>query len=174
MAGTAFGGPIFYGHAAQGFNEKPNHPGNIYWYQALRANQVFQMLDGKQRKIALLGDPRSEQGTDTVKLSGRTDLPGIPVGALSRDQKEHVRQVMADVLAPFRKADAAEAMNLIKANGFDNLHLSFYKNLDIGNDGVWDVRGKSKGRPCSGISAARRMSTLGSMCAGSQPKAAVV
>jgi hypothetical protein len=139
VAGTAFGGPIFYGHAAQSDNEKPDHPGNIYWYQALRANQVFQMLDGKQRAIALLGDPRTEQGTDTVKLSGRTDLPGIPVGALSRDQKEHVRQVMSDVLAPFRKADADEAMKLIEANGFDNLHLSFYKNEDIGNDGVWDV-----------------------------------
>jgi hypothetical protein len=139
VAGTAFGGPIFYGHAAESFDEKPNHPGNIYWYQALRANQVFQMLDGKQRKMALLGDPRSEQGTDTVKLTGRADLPGIPVGALSRDQKKHVRQVMADVLAPFRKADADEALKLIEANGFDNLHLSFYKNLDIGNDGVWDV-----------------------------------
>jgi len=139
VAGTAFGGPIFYGHAAQSFNEKPDHPGNIYWYQALRANHVFQMLDGKQRKLALLGDPRAEQGTDTVKLSGRSDLPGIPVSALSRDQKDHVRQVMADVLAPFRKADADEAMKLIEANGFDNLHLSFYKNLDIGNDGVWDV-----------------------------------
>jgi uncharacterized protein DUF3500 len=140
VEGEAFGGPIFYGHAAQGFNEKPNHPGNIYWYQALRANEVFKMLDGKQREMALLGDGREEKGTDTVKLTGRkTGLPGIPVSALSRDQKEHVRMVMADVLAPFRKADADEALKLVEDNGFDNLHMSFYKNQDIGNDGVWDV-----------------------------------
>lgn len=28
---VAFGGPIFYGHAASGFNEKPDHPGNVFW-----------------------------------------------------------------------------------------------------------------------------------------------
>lgn len=27
--GTAFGGPIFYGHAAESFYEKPHHPGNV-------------------------------------------------------------------------------------------------------------------------------------------------
>lgn len=98
------------------------------------------MLDGKQRELALLGSPRSEHGTETVALSGRKrGLPGIPVSALSRDQKEHVHLVMGDLLAPFRKADVDEALKLIKANGFDNLHMAFYKNLDIGNDGVWDV-----------------------------------
>jgi hypothetical protein len=140
VEGAAFGGPIFYGHAAKGFNEKPDHPGNVYWYQALRANEVFQALDGKQRKLALLGDSREEKGTDTVKLTGKTtDLPGIPLTELSRDQKELVRKVMADLLAPFRKPDSDEAMKLIEANGFDHLHMAFYKNQDVGKDGVWDV-----------------------------------
>jgi len=71
VEGTAFGGPIFYGHAAESFNEKPTHPGNAYWFQAVRANEVFQMLDGKQRKLALLDEPREEKGTETVKLTGR-------------------------------------------------------------------------------------------------------
>jgi hypothetical protein len=140
VEGAAFGGPIFYGHAAQGFNEKPDHPGNAYWYQAKRANAVFQMLNGKQREIALLEEGREEKGTDTVKLTGKkTGLPGIPVTDLSRDQKEMVRKVMADVLAPFRKNDTDEAMKLIEANGFDHLHMAFYKNQDVGKDGVWDV-----------------------------------
>lgn len=30
VEGAAFGGPIFYGHASEGFNEKPDHPGNVY------------------------------------------------------------------------------------------------------------------------------------------------
>src|SRR5256885_3975080 len=140
VEGAAFGGPIFYGHAAKGFNEKADHPGNIYWFQAVRANEVFKMLDGKQRKIALLDEPREEKGTETVKLTGKKrGLPGIPVAELSRDQKEQVGKVMADLLAPFRKPDVEEAMKLIKENGFDNLHMAFYKNHDIGNDGVWDV-----------------------------------
>jgi uncharacterized protein DUF3500 len=140
VEGAAFGGPIFYGHAALSDEEAADHPGNIYWYQAMRANEVFKMLDGKQRDLALLGTSRGEHGTDTVALTGRKHgLPGIPVSELSRDQKEHVQMVMADLLAPFRKQDADEALRLIKANGFDNLHMAFYKNDDIGNDGVWDV-----------------------------------
>lgn len=47
-ANVAFGGPIFYGHAADGFNEKPNHPGNVFWHQALAANKIYEMLDAKQ------------------------------------------------------------------------------------------------------------------------------
>ena len=139
VVGEAFGGPIFYGHAAKSFNEPADHPGNVYWYQARRANEVFKMLDGKQRELALLDEPREEKGTDTVKLTGKTDLPGIPVAALSRDQKALVRKVMADVLAPFRKRDADEALKLVEKNGFDNLHMTFYKKEDIGNDGVWDI-----------------------------------
>ena len=138
--GVAFGGPIFYGHAAQGFNEKPDHPGNAYWYQAKRANEVFQMLDGKQREIALLGKGRMEQGAETVRLKGAAaGLPGIGVADLSPDQKAHVRLVMGDLLAPFRKEDSAEALKFIEEAGFDKLHMAFYKNQDIGNDGVWDV-----------------------------------
>jgi len=141
VEGAAFGGPIFYGHAAKSFNEKPDHPGNVYWYQALRANEVFKALDGKQREKALRDDPRKEDHSNTVKLSGKVDgLPGVPMTDLSKDQKDLVRKVMGDVLAPFRKADADEAMKLVEADGgFDQLHLAYYKNMDIGNDGVWDV-----------------------------------
>ncbi|RMG39972.1 MAG: DUF3500 domain-containing protein [Planctomycetota bacterium] len=140
VEGTAFGGPIFYGHAAQGFYEKPDHPGNVYWYQALRANKLFQALDGKQRKLALRGDPRAERGTETVKLRGKADeLPGLPVAELTADQKELARAVLADLLAPFRPPDAQECLKLIEKNGFDKLHFSYFKNRDIGNDGVWDV-----------------------------------
>ena len=141
VEGAAFGGPIFYGHAAGGFNEKPDHPKNVYWYQARRANEVFQALDGKQRDIALLGDPREEQGTATVSLkSSSGHLAGIPVSEMTSDQRELVEKVLADLLLPFRKKDTDEAMKLIRANGgVEALSMSFYKNMDIGQDGMWDV-----------------------------------
>jgi hypothetical protein len=141
VEGAAFGGPIFYGHqAGDDFDEKPTHPGNVYWYQAKRANELFQALDGKQRKLALLDKARPERKEQTIKLTGKkTGLEGIPLTELARDQKELVRKVMADVLAPFRKGDAEESMKLIEKNGFDHLHMAFYKGLDVGNDGVWDV-----------------------------------
>jgi hypothetical protein len=138
--GTAFGGPIFYGHAAHGFNEPADHPGNVYWYQALRANEVFRALDGRQRAKALLDNGPPEQGNATVAIKAHRELPGVHVSELSRDQKQLVARVMEDLLAPFRKADADEAMKYIKANGgLDSLSLAFYKNEDIGMDGVWDV-----------------------------------
>lgn len=140
VAGAAFGGPIFYGHAAESFNEKPHHPGNAYWYQAKRANEVFTMLDGKQRALALLGDSREENGILTVKLKGATKpIDGIPLTELSRDQKEHVRKVLADLLAPFREEDRKEVLKLVDKAGFDKLRMAFYKNHDVGRDGVWDV-----------------------------------
>ncbi|HYG76781.1 MAG TPA: DUF3500 domain-containing protein [Planctomycetota bacterium] len=141
VEGAAFGGPIFYGHAAKSFNEKPDHPENVYWYQGLRANEVFKALNGKQREMSLRTDSRPERGTDTVKLAGKGGaMHGVPMTELSADQKDLVRKVMSDVLAPFRKVDADEAMKFIEADGgFDQLHMAFYKNMDIGNDGVWDV-----------------------------------
>jgi hypothetical protein len=140
VAGAAFGGPIFYGHASQRFDEAPDHPKNVYWYQAKRANQVFQALDGKQRTMALLGDPREEKGTSTVALKKPGEpIPGLPVADMTRDQRALVDQVLADLLLPFRKKDADHAMKYIRENGVEKLTMSFYKNLDIGSDGVWDV-----------------------------------
>src|SRR5713226_5054440 len=141
VEGVAFGGPIFYGHASMGFNEAPDHPKNVYWYQARRANEVFHALNGKQRDAALLGDPREEKATDTVALKKRGErIPGLPVSDMTRDQKELVEKVLGDLLQPFRKQDADEALKYIRCNGgVDELTMSFYKNLDIGNDGVWDV-----------------------------------
>jgi hypothetical protein len=141
VEGAAFGGPIFYGHqAGPKFEEKPDHPNNIYWYQAKRANEVFQAMNGKQREVALLGDPRQEKATETVKLKPKSELAGLPIADMSRDQKHLVEKVLADLLLPFRKKDTAEAMRYIKgAGGVNSLYMSFYKNLDIGSDGVWDV-----------------------------------
>lgn len=140
VKGTAFGGPIFYGHAAESFDEEPHHPGNVYWFQAKRANEVFQMMDGKQRKLALLDVSRNERGKKTVELTGKTKgLAGIPMTELTFDQKTEVRKVLHDLLLPFRKEDRDESMKLIEKSGFDHLHLSFYQGEDIGLDGVWDV-----------------------------------
>jgi len=140
LEGAAFGGPIFYGHAAKGFNEKADHEGNAYWFQAKRTNELFQALDGKQRKIALLGKSRGEHGAKTVKLTGKkTGLPGLRTADMSKDQKGLMREVMKDMLAPFRKKDAEESMKLIEKNGFDNLHIAYYKDENIGKDEVWDV-----------------------------------
>lgn len=138
VAGKAFGGPIFYGHAADGFYEGPDHPGNAYWYQAKRANSVFEMLDGKQRDVALLDyEPADEASTVRLKrVAG--DLPGLSFSDMTSDQKNGVRKVLDDLLLPFRKEDRKESLALIEKGNIDDLHLSFYRENDIGDDGVWD------------------------------------
>ncbi len=138
VAGKAFGGPIFYGHAADGFDEGPDHKGNAYWYQAQSANKVFEMLDGKQREIALL--PKSPGDTaNVVKLTrGAVELPGLAVADMSADQKTAMTGVLSDLLKPFREVDRIESMKLIEKAGVDKLHLSFFNDDDLGQDGVWD------------------------------------
>ncbi len=143
---VAFGGPIFYGHAAQGFNEKADHPGNVYWHQALKANALYKMLDGKQRKLALVDGPPHESAVDFQGKKGVFD--GIPVSELSKDQKEHAQQVVKTLLEPYRSSDQKEAIKLLdKQGGLDKCHLAFYTtsdanelgSVDIGKDGVWDI-----------------------------------
>jgi hypothetical protein len=140
--GVAFGGPMVYGHAASGFTEKAAHPGNVFWYQAKRANEVFAALDGKQREKALVVKAPPESQIAHRKAG----YQGVAVGELSSDQKALVQAVMGDVLSPYRKQDADEVLALITENGgLDKIHLAFYrqdesgKNADIGGDGVWDV-----------------------------------
>lgn len=138
VKGKAFGGPIFYGHAAESFNEGPEHKGNAYWYQAKRANEVYQMLDGKQRETALLDkEPGDHAGTIQLKRAAG-DLPGLRFADMTPDQQEGVRTVLSDLLLPFREVDRRESMALIEKAGIDDLHLSFYREGDIGNDEVWD------------------------------------
>jgi uncharacterized protein DUF3500 len=138
--GVAFGGPIFYGHAAQGFNEKADHPGNVYWYQALRANEVFKALDGKQREKALVLGSVPAETPRTLLSRPKEERPGMPVADMTRDQRELVGKVLEDLLAPMDKADVGEARKYIQANGgIESLNLAFYKQDDIGNDQVWDV-----------------------------------
>ena len=81
---VAFGGPIFYGHAADGFNEKPNHPGNVFWPQALAANKVYEMLDGKQRERALVEKLPAEEAVSFRGTSG--GFPGLAVADMSGDE----------------------------------------------------------------------------------------
>ena len=137
----AFGGPIFYGHAAKSFHEKADHPGNAYWFQAKRANELYQALDAKHRKVALLDKrSRGERGNKTIQTKGSTKgLEGLPVSELAGDQKALFQKVLGDLLAPFRQKDADEAMKLIKANDMNKLHLSYYKIENIGEDEIWDV-----------------------------------
>jgi hypothetical protein len=113
---AALGGPIFYAHAVEGA-EKPDHPGNVWWHQALLANKVYESLDGKQRELALLPDSPSDDSF-TVFFEGiDVPLPGIQGHELSGDQKEHLEGALKGLLAMFRQSDVDEVMECLRKNG---------------------------------------------------------
>jgi Protein of unknown function (DUF3500) len=134
---VAFGGPIFYGHAADGFEEKPDHPGNVYWYQAKKANALYKMLGGKQRSKALIAELPDE---DAVHFRGQgSSYPGLPVSELSEDQYDHLKGVLECLVEPFRDSDQKEVRNCLAAQGgLKKCSIAFYKEDDIGDDAVWD------------------------------------
>lgn len=134
---VAFGGPILYGHEGKGYFETAKHPTNVFWHQALAANNVYKMLSGEQQKKALL-----PEAPDEAKIAFRGEkgkFTGIAIADLSSDQKAHVQEVLQLLVEPYRKSDVDEAMAALKKQGgLDKCYLTFYKRDDLGNDRIWD------------------------------------
>lgn len=135
---VAFGGPILYAHEGEGLHEKPGHPNNVFWFQALEANKLFHMLDAKHQAKALVlkGMPSEE----LVGFKGRGGaFQGCPVAEFAPDQKAELQRILNHLLEPFRKSDQDEATKCLNAfGGLDQCHLAFYKEGDLGEDGVYD------------------------------------
>ncbi len=133
---VAFGGPIFYGHAPE-FNENPQHTDNVFWNQAIAANDLYKMLDGKQQNQAKVAKTPREQAVAFKGTKG--NMTGLPVSDMSPDQREHLQKVLRTLTEMYRQSDQDEAMQCLKTQGgLDACHLSFYTDHDLGKDGVWD------------------------------------
>ncbi len=134
---VAFAGPIVYGHAASGYFERADHQGNVFWPQAQAANNIYRMLNGRQRNMALEAAAPDES---RIAFRGREgEFDGIPVTELTRDQKEELQRVLRLLLEPYRQSDREEAVACLRRQGgLDRCHLAFYRRDDLGNDEVWD------------------------------------
>ena len=135
---VAFGGPIFYGHASEGFDESAKHYGNVFWPQAVAANGVYKLLDEKQQKQAVVAKSPKESA---VAFRGKEieKAPGLAIAGLSDDVKKDLAKVLEKLIEPFRTEDRDEATQCLKTQGgLDACRLSFYTDHDTGDDGVWD------------------------------------
>ncbi|MGI8602929.1 MAG: DUF3500 domain-containing protein [Verrucomicrobiales bacterium] len=135
---VAFGGPILYAHEGDALHEKPEHPNNVFWHQAVEANKLYLALDAKHRKLALV-----TKGMPTEELVGfkgaRGEFHGCPVTEFAPDQKAELQRILKVLLEPFRKSDRDEVVKCLDAQGgLDRCHLAFYKEGDLGDDGVYD------------------------------------
>ena len=135
---VAFGGPILYAHEGENLHEKPTHPNNVFWHQAVEANKLYQTLDPEHRKLALVvkGMPSEER----VGFKGTNgEFQGCPVTEFSADQKQELQRILGILLEPFRKSDQDEVVKCLNAQGgLDRCFLAFYEEGDLGNDGVYD------------------------------------
>src|SRR5262245_25923204 len=132
---VAFGGPVFYGHSAGEESDKPqDHPGNVFWHQAQAANKVYQMLDEKQRKAALIA--KSPRESAVPFLGGKVaEAPGLALSAMSKDQVGEMEKVLACLIEPFRVEDREEVLSCLKAQGgLGKCRLCFYENGEVGSD----------------------------------------
>jgi hypothetical protein len=133
---VAFGGPIFYGHAASGFNEKVHHPDNVFWHQAVLANKVYKMIDPKQQAKALVEKRPKEAAVGFQGAKGT--FTGIAVSELAEEQKKELQTALQALLEPYRKVDQDEVLACLKKQGgLDKCHLSFYKEGAL-EEGEWD------------------------------------
>jgi hypothetical protein len=136
-----FGGPILYGHAATGFWEKANHPGNVFWPQAKAASRLHEMFDAKQRKMAEV-----ERLPHEYEIGFDTAAVGLPARLLSPVQKQQLNAVLQSLMAPFRAADRARIADcLARQGGPDALTLAFGRanRLSAPDWDDWRLQGSS-------------------------------
>jgi hypothetical protein len=131
--GAAFGGPMYYGHSANGYSET-----NVYNYQTQKVRSVYDALNEEQRKKGVVvGDPGDRDRAIQFRPEG-DPIPGITYGEMTADQKKLVEDVMRTLLEPFRKEDGDEVMALIKENGgLEKIHLAFFKDAPDQDDARW-------------------------------------
>jgi hypothetical protein len=141
VEGAAFGGPIFYGHDATGKgNDDAKHSGNVWGFQWEQANKIFATLDDKEKARAL-ADKSVGDNVRSIRLKGdKFDEAGLPVADLDPQQKQMVQSLLKMLTSPFRAFDAEEVQECLReSGGADKLRLTYFKEGDIGKDGVWDI-----------------------------------
>ncbi len=141
VEGAAFGGPIFYGHDATGTgNDDAKHSGNVWGFQWSQANKIFASLDDKEKARALVAKSTGDN-VRSIRLKGeKFDEAGLPVADLDPQQKLMVQGLLKMLTSPFRAFDAEEVQECLReSGGADKLRLTYFKEGDIGKDGVWDI-----------------------------------
>jgi hypothetical protein len=137
---TAFGGPLYYGHSPSGFAKT-----NVFFDQTQAAMGVFDALTAEQKKSALLDNRQWADGVGSVKLPPKdAKKTGLAFADMSKEQREAIEKLMRQLVAPYRKEDGDEVMEILKANGgFEQLSLAFYKDKETGKEpwSFWRLEG---------------------------------
>jgi hypothetical protein len=131
---TGFGGPMYYGHSPDGSSVR-----NCFNYQTRAALSVWDALNQAQRQQATIAMIPVERREDAASVQFRREgIPGIAISDLTRDQRGLVRNVMRELLSPYRREDADEVMELVGRNGgLERIQLGFFRTASTPAD-KWD------------------------------------
>lgn len=131
---VVFGGPVVYGH---GNEDSPKD--NLFYYQTVEVQKVFDSLSSDQRQQALIhSNPPGEAQVQVQGQGGK--FTGLAVKDLNDEQKSLVKSAAVQILSMYRDDDTSEAHELVSKNGgLDALHLSYYAKGDLLSDKIWDI-----------------------------------
>ena len=122
---------FFYGHAPD-FEEGAKHIDNVFWQQAVKANELHEMLDGPQRKAAQVKTTPREQA---IAFKGHQGDPAGPTRYRDVTRPKRASTERRPDRSPrcFRHSDQQEVWQCLeKQGGIDACHVSFYTDHDIG------------------------------------------
>jgi hypothetical protein len=130
--GAGLGGPIVYGHGAG----EPRS--NLFFHHTHEANRIFSSLSEAERAQALLAEAPNEDNVAVQGAAGK--FPGLPARNLTVEQRALVDGLIGTLCASFREPTATAIRNQLELGGGSSaLHLAFYKEDDLDDDGVWDI-----------------------------------
>jgi hypothetical protein len=133
MDGAAWGGPMYYGHSPNGYNDR-----NVFFFQTKSVLEVYKALDAKQREKATITGTPGEQAPSVRFRKAADPKPGVVAEDLTKDQRALVEKVMRDLINPYRKEDADEVMDIVKKNGgLEKIHLAFYRDAGATDNERW-------------------------------------
>ncbi len=122
---TAFGGPLYYGHSPNGYATN-----NVFHHQTKASLDLYHEFGPAAKKEVLITDDnkkwRDEHGGIKVPKKG-DPLPGLSFKDMSKHEKALTEKLMKELVAPYRKEDGDEVMELIKTTGgMEKVSLAFY------------------------------------------------
>jgi hypothetical protein len=132
LGGPGLGGPIVYGH---GLGEPRK---NLFFHHTNEANRVFAALSDSERARALVEDAPNEDDVAVQGVAGK--FPGLPARDSTAEVRALIDGLLGTLYASFREPTAAAIRKQLDlAGGASALHLAFYKEDDLDDDGVWDI-----------------------------------
>jgi hypothetical protein len=130
---VAFGGPLYYGHSPDGYSER-----NIFYYQTRAVLSVYDALTEAQRRAAVVVGTPGEHAPSVRFRSAGEAHPGVRCAELNQEQRVLIERVMREILAPYRREDADEVMEIVRRNGgMEQIHLAFYRDRGADENARW-------------------------------------